>query len=276
MRVPHLGTSTPLIVVGLAMVGFVSGIGAQQSSGPPDWRIAGRDLDNSRNQSSEREIGTTNVHQLVPKWLFTTGNDVSATPTVAGNTVYFPDWAGNLFAVHADSGRLVWSRKIPDFNGRPGSMSRVSPAIFEDELIIGDNGGMSWLSSGPPVAQLGAHVIAVDRENGALRWITQVDAHPAAIITGSPVVHGTTVYVGVSSSEEGLATDPAYPCCTFRGSMVALDAVTGRMLWKTFTVPDNKGQTNQYSANRRRSTAAIRTRIAPRRMTTSTRCSRWI
>jgi len=59
----------------------------------------------------------------------------------------------------------------------------------------------------------GANVISVDRESGTLRWMTKVDNHAAAIITGSPVVFDGVVYVGVSSSEEGLATDPAYPCC---------------------------------------------------------------
>jgi polyvinyl alcohol dehydrogenase (cytochrome) len=115
-------------------------------------------------------------------------------------------------------------------------------------LIIGNHNGASWVSSTSPSVG-GAQVIAIDRHSGALRWITQVDAHPASLITGSPVFHGTTVYVGVSSQEEGLAEDPTYPCCTFRGSMVALDALTGEILWKTFTVPDNMGLTNQYSGN---------------------------
>jgi polyvinyl alcohol dehydrogenase (cytochrome) len=247
MHVPILGAST-LLFVGLAMVALDSGLGAQTSPGLADWRMAGRDLDNSRSQPSEKKIGTENVHQLVPSWVFETGSDVSATPTVTENSVYFPDWAGNLYAVAANNGRLLWSRKISDYTGRPGSISRVSPAIFEDQLIIGDHDGVAWLSIGPP-SQGGAHVIAVDRHSGALRWITQVDAHPAAIITGSPVVHENTVYVGVSSQEEGLATNPAYPCCTFRGSMVALDVLTGKILWKTFTVPDNGGRTDQYSGN---------------------------
>ena len=55
------------------------------------------------------------------------------------------------------------------------------------------------------------------------------------------------VYVGVSSNEESLATDPAYPCCSFHGSVVALDAVNGRMLWKTYTVPDNGEAPGGYS-----------------------------
>jgi polyvinyl alcohol dehydrogenase (cytochrome) len=101
------------------------------------------------------------------------------------------------------------------------------------------------------VLRNGASVIAVDRRNGALRWITRVDNHPTAQITGSPVVFGDVVYVGVASQEEAFALSPffgvAYPCCTFRGSVVALDANSGKLLWKTYTLPDNGGQPGGYS-----------------------------
>ena len=76
-----------------------------------------------------------------------------------------------------------------------------------------------------------------------------MDNNPAAVITGSPVVVGDVVYVGVSSNEESLATNPDYPCCSFRGSVVALDANTGRILWKRDMTPDNFGSTDQYSGN---------------------------
>jgi len=205
-----------------------------------DCPIAGQNLTNSWDQPAEHQISTANVSHLAPKWIFTTGGDVSATPTVGGGAVYFPDWAGNLFAVSAKTGKQIWSRMISTYNNQAGSMSRVSPAIFQNELIIGDNVIHS-------VAHNGAHVMAVDRNSGQLLWITQVDSHPAAIITGSPVFNGNIVYVGVSSVEEGLATNPNYPCCTFRGSIVALNAFTGAIVWKTFTVPDNGGQTGGYS-----------------------------
>lgn len=93
----------------------------------------------------------------------------------------------------------------------------------------------------------GANIIAINRQTGALHWITQVDKHPAAVITGAPVVTGTTVVVGVSSNEEGLADQAGYPYCTFRDSVVALDADAGKVLWQTFTVPVNGGQTGGYS-----------------------------
>jgi polyvinyl alcohol dehydrogenase (cytochrome) len=204
------------------------------------WRIAGQNLDNTWSQPAEHSISPVNVKDLSPKWVFTTGGDVSATPTVSGDAVYFPDWEGNLFAVKKQSGELIWSSKISDYNGVAGSVSRVSPAVDGNQLIIGD-----ILSS--KQVHNGANVISVDRQTGTRRWITQVDSHPAAIITGSPVVFDGVIYIGVSSNEETLATDPAYPCCSFRGSVVALDAKTGAILWKTFDMPDNGGRTDQYS-----------------------------
>jgi polyvinyl alcohol dehydrogenase (cytochrome) len=212
----------------------------QDSFRAAQWRVAGHDLSNSWNQPSENRIDPKNVKTLVPKWVFTTDGDVSATPTVDGDAVYVPDWGGNLFAINRTKGRLLWSRKISEYNGVPGSISRVSPAVGDDLLIIGDT-----QSANQPHG--GASIIAVDKENGNRRWITQVDTHPAAIITGSPVIFNRIVYVGVSSNEESLATNPAYPCCTFRGSVVALDLDTGRMLWKTFDMPDNHGQSGGYS-----------------------------
>src|SRR6266542_1038201 len=124
----------PFVLMSLLL--SVAGLAAQTTSaGLGGWRLAGRDLNNSRNQPSEHQIDAFNVSQLAVRWAFTTGSDVSATPTVAGNAVYFPDWAGNLFAVRAGDGSLLWSHQISDYNGRPGSISRVSPAIYEDQLI---------------------------------------------------------------------------------------------------------------------------------------------
>ena len=208
--------------------------------GDNQWPIAGQGLANWRSQPAEHTIFKANVASLSAKWTFTTGGDVSATPTVAGDSVYFPDWAGNLFSVRKDDGRLNWSRKVSDYDGFAGSIARVSPAIHGNDIIIGD------LQSGNQPHN-GAWVIAVDRETGLLRWKTQVEKHLAAIITGSPVVFGDTVYVGVSSSEETLAVQTTYPCCSFRGSMVALNANTGAILWQTYTMPDNHGAADGYS-----------------------------
>src|SRR5438552_6722657 len=102
------------------------------------WQIAGQNLSNTWSQPAEHSISPSNVKGLKPKWVFTTGGDVSATPTVDGDAVYFPDWAGNLFAVKKNNGHLIWSHKISDYDGVAGAISRVSPAVDHDQLIIGD------------------------------------------------------------------------------------------------------------------------------------------
>ncbi len=215
-----------------------------------EWSASGQDHSNTRSQNKEQQINAGNIASLTTKWTFTTGGDVSATPTVAGDAVYFPDWAGNLFAVRKTDGTQLWTHKISDYDNFPGSVSRVSPAVHGNDLIIGD------IQSGT-AAHNGANVMAIDRQTGTLHWITNVDPHPAAIITGAATIAGDVVYIGVSSSEEGLATNPSYPCCSFRGSMVALDANTGAILWQTFVMPDNHGQVDGYSGGAIWQTAAV-------------------
>ena len=209
-------------------------------STPAIWQMSGNDVTNSRNQPAEHVIQRSNVSTLSPKWTFTTQGDVSATPTLDSTAVYAADWAGNLYAISRSAGQQLWSHSIAQYDGFSGSISRTSPALFNADLIIGD------LES-PGKTHSGANVIAINRQTGTLHWITQVDAHPAAEITGPPVVAGSMIIVGVSSNEEGLAAQAGYACCTFRGSVVALDGATGKILWQTYTVPANGGQTGGYS-----------------------------
>ncbi len=234
------------VVVCASLVVFGIGMIAADSSGNSvegPWPMAGHDLAGSRSQPNESQISKSNVSSLTAKWIFRTGGDVSATPTVGSDAVFFTDWAGNLYAVRKDNGQQIWTARISQYDGVANAYSRVSPALHGPDLIIGD------IASPPTAAQLhdGARVMAVNRQTGALHWVTQVEKNPAAIITGSPVVVGDVVVVGISSNEEALADQPGYVCCTFRGSMVALDANTGKMLWQTYTVPDNGGKTGGYS-----------------------------
>lgn len=223
-----------LVCTGLmVLAGASSGAEAAIASGGGVWPMAGQNLNNTRNQAAETGIGPSNVGQLAPAWTFTTGGDVSATPTVSDDSVFVPDWAGNMFRIDAATGAKVWSHKVAEYDGIAGAFSRTNPALYRSTLIFGD--------------QNGAHLIAVDKAKGRKVWVTQLDSHPAAVITQSPVVYGNRVYVGVSSVEENFATDPSYACCTFRGSMMALDAQTGAILWKTYMVPDNGGQPGGYS-----------------------------
>ena len=230
---PRIGAATFTVLI-LAIYAADS----PGTAGP--WPSAGHDLSNSRNQPAESRINTGNVGSLTTKWTFRTGGDVSATPTVGSDAVFVPDWAGNLYAIRKDTGQLIWATKISQYDGFSNSLSRVSPALHGNDLIIGD-----IESANQP--HDGARLIAVNQQDGTAHWVTQVEKNPAAIITGSPVVVGDVVLAGISSNEEGLADQPGYVCCTFRGSMVALDANTGKLLWQTYTVPDNGGKTGGYS-----------------------------
>src|SRR5262249_23174763 len=93
----------------------------------------------------------------------------------------------------------------------------------------------------PSTQESAAFVLAVRKDTGDPLWVTKVDDHPGARIYQSPVVFNGVVYVGVSgvgeeSSFWGCGNDK-YPCCSFRGSVVALDAITGKIIWQTFMVP---------------------------------------
>lgn len=239
-----------VVVAGLSSLAWAGSFGAQAAT-PGDgsgsqWTVAGGNIANTRNAASETKIGPGNVGGLAVKWSFETapGSGVWATPVVAGGVVYAPDSKGFLYAIDAATGQQLWMDFLPDLSGQlpSNTFARTSPVVYGNELILGDQ-------HPPNTTGTGAHLLAVDRATGRLRWITTVDPHVAAFVTSSPVVFGNQVYAGVSSAEETLATQPDYPCCTFRGSVVSLDARTGQLLWQRFTVPPNGGQPGGYSGN---------------------------
>src|SRR5215213_6221258 len=86
-------------------------------AGAATWLQSGQDSANTRSQPSETAITVGNAGTLAPRWTFTTGGDISATPAVDGTMVYVPDWAGNLFAVDKRTGAQVWSKTISEYTG---------------------------------------------------------------------------------------------------------------------------------------------------------------
>jgi polyvinyl alcohol dehydrogenase (cytochrome) len=92
-----------------------------------------------------------------------------------------------------------------------------------------------------------SNVYAVDAQNGELLWMKHADDHFTARITAAPTLHDSHLYVPVSSSEEWSGSTLDYPCCTFRGSVLALDANTGQQIWKTYTIPEAPKPTKKNS-----------------------------
>jgi polyvinyl alcohol dehydrogenase (cytochrome) len=224
-------------MLALAVVGALTVAGAAAAAQGSDWSSAGGNRQNTRFQASEHTLSVANVAGLGVKWAVTTAGDVSATPAVDADTVYAPDWAGNLYAVDKLTGAVKWTASIPGASGSFLDKARTTPAVTDDKVIVGTQGG--FLFGGGA----GAKVLAFDKATGALVWSTKVDAHPAAIVTQSATVFDGRVYVGVASQEEALAAlVPGY-ALSFRGSMLALDLESGAILWKTSMVPATPGYT---------------------------------
>jgi polyvinyl alcohol dehydrogenase (cytochrome) len=211
------------IVIGMVPVAAVT---AGEVPPPADWPMFGQNSSNTAYNATESTISVKNVARLAPKWTLTTGGDVSARAAVAGGVAYFPDWGGNLWAVDAGSGKVVWSKQLGSYFGSKTAIhSRTTPAVANGLVYIG--------------TQEGAFFLAISASTGQLIWATQLESSdPYAIVTASPVVVSGVVYTGVASLAEAgtlfginVSTDPA------RGSVVALDAVSGAIKWKTYTVP---------------------------------------
>nr|WP_316641649.1 PQQ-binding-like beta-propeller repeat protein [uncultured Roseateles sp.] len=231
MRIKEVGRRwAQRSVSGLALMGLLCSA-ALADANDNNWPSAGQNLSNTRYQNQSGGISVQTVGGLTQKWVFTTGGDVSATPAVDATRVYFPDWAGNLYAVDRKTGKEIWKVSLPAITGEARDKARATPAIAGEKLIIGTQGGR--IAGGGQ----GGKLLALNKNTGALIWSTQLDTHYAAIITQSATVHGDRVFVGVASMEEALAGIVGF-CCSFRGSQLALNVDTGAILWKTYVVPD--------------------------------------
>jgi polyvinyl alcohol dehydrogenase (cytochrome) len=225
----HMITSAPgrnliarrlpaVLVAGLALLTYLV-----MCAAGADWPMINHDAANTR-YSTETSITASEVGRLRPVLTLTAGGDVWTTPIVAGGAVYFPDSGGKLSKVDARTGKAIWAHSVSEYDGVTGATSRGSPAFVDGMIIIGDRNG--------------AHVVAIDASTGDRRWIAQIDTSAAAIITGSPIVVGDRLYVGVSSNEGSrIMADRNYKP-TFRGSIAALDIHTGKVQWKTYTLPE--------------------------------------
>jgi polyvinyl alcohol dehydrogenase (cytochrome) len=191
----------------------------------PRWNGWGADLNNSRFQPAEAaRLRPDQVPKLQLKWAFGFPSVPSAyaQPTVVGGVLFVGDGAYKVHALDAMSGCTIWTY---------ATEAAVRTAISFGPLSGTDHFGVFF-------GDVRANAYAVDAATGSLVWKTKVEDHPAARVTGGPTFFSGVVYVPVSSIEEATGSRPSYECCTFRGSVVALDAATGRRIWKAYTIPE--------------------------------------
>jgi polyvinyl alcohol dehydrogenase (cytochrome) len=194
-----------------------------------DWN-GWADASNTRFQPA-REAGLTSqtTPKLKLKWAFGFPGVTTAfgTVTVAGGKIFIGAADGTVYALDAQSGCMYWT-----YGAVAGV--RVAPVVGLGGVYFGD---------------LRGNVYALNANTGALLWRKRADDHPLAVITGSPKLDSGRLYVPVSGRDESIAaTNPAYECCTFRGSIVALDAATGARIWQAFTVRETAKQVGQNKA----------------------------
>ena len=202
----------------------------ERAPAPPDlaanaaWNGWGPDESNSRFQESAA-ITPGDVGRLELKWAFGIPNTQQSRsqPAVVGGRLFMGSQAGDVYALDAASGCLYWAF--------------AAEAFVRSAISVGPYAGGTAIY----FSDAAAKAYAVDAQSGQLIWSRKVDEHPAARGTGSPTLYDGRLYVPVSGvSEETASSSPDYECCTFRGSLTALDAETGEVIWKTYTIPESE------------------------------------
>ena len=158
------------------------------------------------------------------KWAFGFPDATSAwsQPTVAGGRLFVGSQNGTVYSLDARTGCINWT-----FTAKSGVRTALAFGRRSDA-----NGYAVYFGD------TGANVYALDAATGHVLWSREMDTHPHARVTGSPTLFHGRLFVPVASIEETAAGQQGYQCCTFRGSLNALDAKTGDVLWRTFTVPE--------------------------------------
>ena len=207
------------------------GIGSQPMANSPLWNGWGVDLSNSRFQPAERAgLNKSQLSKLRVKWAFGYAGATSAggPPTVIGDRIFVAGGDARVYSLDMHSGCVYWSF--------------LPSAPVRTAITVSDDGSTAYFGD------LQARAYAITTATGSLVWKTELDPHPFALISGAPRLYGGKLYVPVSSAEELGGANPKYPCCTFRGSVVALDAKTGTVIWKTYTIETTAQPTSTNAA----------------------------
>lgn len=238
MKTRAEGLSTTQI---FALIGYIAPTGATQTAtqkfertckgdaafhpdeNSPRWNGWSTSLTNSRFQDARAAgLAASNVPKLKVKWAFNLGDVTLARgePTVVGNRVFIASNTGAVYSLDRDTGCTQWGFK--------------ADAGIRSGVTLGDANGIPAIY----VSDTGGNVYALNAGSGELIWKVHPVDHFATMATATPQVYKGIVYQAFSSFEEVLGADPNFECCTFRGSVVALDAATGKKLWQTFTIPE--------------------------------------
>lgn len=197
---------------------------------PPVWAGWGGDPQNSRFQPAVAAgLNREQIKNLKLKWTFGFPGAAATfgQPTSVAGKLFVGSEDGTVYALDSATGCMWWS-----FKASATVKTAISIGNKGEAALFGDTNGF---------------VYALKVADGSVIWKVRPEPHPAARITGSPLLVGTRLYVPISSGEEGAAADPTYPCCTFRGSVVALDTTSGKQIWQAYTLAESAKPTRKNS-----------------------------
>ena len=192
----------------------------------PSWNGWTPDLSTTRMQTdSAAKLSPAAVTRLRLKWAFglPAATSVYGQPTVVAGRVFVSADTGFIYSLNAQTGCVYWSFQAQAGVRSAMSVGPVKQGSTNFAVFFGDIRG---------------NVYAIDANTGTLLWTVPIDPHPLSRITGSIRLYNDRLYIPVSSLEEPESSSPSYICCSFRGMIAALDANTGKQVWKTYTLPD--------------------------------------
>lgn len=194
----------------------------------PIWNGWSPDATNAR-YTATGGLALDRVGKLKLKWAYGFDGDVTAfgAPSVLGSTLFIGSAEGAVQALDTESGCVKW---LYQADGPVRSAIMIVPEGKNHVAVFTDLIGWAY---------------GVDAETGKLIWKKKPEQHESTKLTAAPAVHNGIVFIGASSWEETRATNPDYPCCTFRGSVTALRAKDGSQVWKTYTIPETPKPTGK-------------------------------
>lgn len=202
----------------------------------PSWNGWGNNIHNTRFQPAKAAgLRASEVPKLKLKWAFGIPNAINSysQPTVVSGRVFFGTDTGYVYSLNAKTGCVYWS-----YSAAGGVRNALT---IEPVTIAGERHYVAFFGD------LRANMYAVDAQTGKLIWKTAADPEYYSRITAPPAYYDGKLFVPISSWEEFSARTLTYSCCTSVGSVVALNARTGKHLWQSYVIKERPKPTRKNS-----------------------------
>jgi len=204
------------------------------AAGQHDWNGWSADPRNMRFQPTAK-LSTAQIKTLHLKWAFGLpgGAESYSQPSVVGGHVFVGGDNGFVYSLQAKTGCVEWSFQAKAGIRSAPTLAPLKHGSARQAVFFGD---------------MKAYVYALDAATGKAIWVTRADDQPMVKITSSVTAHDGRIYVGTTTGEEVTAAAPNYECCRTRGTVVALSAADGSVVWKTYMVPEEPKPVGKNSA----------------------------